>query len=110
MATLATQSFNSSAAGKAVSFASAAGGGDKAAPGDDVFLLVRNGGASSIDVTLDATGSAFNATAVADTVVTVAAGEDRLIPVRREYAAVSDGLAAISYSAVTSVTVAVLAF
>ncbi len=43
MATLATQTFNTAPAGKAITFASAAGGGDKAQPGDRVFLLVRNG-------------------------------------------------------------------
>jgi hypothetical protein len=110
MATLATQTFNTAPAGKAITFASAAGGGDKAQPGDRVFLLVRNGSGSSINVTLDSTGVAFNATAVGDTVVAVADGAEKLIPIRREYASPVDGLAGISYSAVTTVTVAVLAF
>lgn len=110
MATLATQGFNSAAGGKAITLAAAEVGGDKAAPGDDVYLLVHNGDASPIDVTLVTPGLAFNASAVADTVVTVAAAEYRLIPVRREYTDPADGLAAITYSAVTSVSVAVLAF
>lgn len=110
MAVLAAQRFNSAAAGKAITYASAAVGGDRTAPGDRVFLLVRNGSGASIDVTLDSTGVAFNASAVADTVVSVDVGADKLIPIRREYTSASDGLAGISYSATASVTVAVLAF
>jgi hypothetical protein len=110
MAILATQGFNSAPGGAAVTLVAAAGGGDKAAPGDDVYLLVRNADASPINVTLVTVGLAFNGAALADTVVAVAAGATKLIPVRREYIDPADGLAAITYSAVTSVTVAVLSF
>lgn len=107
MATLVAQTVPA-IAGRNMTFAAAAGGGDKTKPGSGVFLFVRNGDASSITVTLVTPGVSFNNTAIADTVVTVPAGATWCIPVPMEYRNPSDGLASITYSAVTSVTVAVL--
>ena len=59
-------------------------------------------------VTLDVPGQAFNATPVADTPIVVAAGAEVIVPLLRAYRSESDGLAGISYSLATSVTVAVV--
>ena len=107
MATLAAQSARV-VGGRVLTLSAAAGGGDRAPVGDGLFVLIRNGSASSMTVTLDAPGLAFNATAVADTAVVVAAGAAVIVPLLRSYRSESDGLAGISYSLATSVTVAVV--
>lgn len=108
MATLALQNARV-ATGKTITYAAASAGGDKVSPASNVYLAVRNASAGAITVTLDATGLVFNGQGVPDTTVSVPASGDVLIPVTPEYSAASDGLAAITYSAVTSVTVAALA-
>lgn len=107
MATLALQP-TTSPTGTTLTFAAAAVGGDKCPVGTNVLLLVRNDSASSVTVTLDATGLVFNGLAVPDTAVVVAAGAEAVVPVSDHYRASADGLAAITYSAVTTVTVAAL--
>lgn len=107
MATLTRQSVGAPA-GTTISFASAAEAGDKVEPGTNVYLLVRNGSGGSITVTLDATGLTFNGGNVPDTAKAVAAGAVAMIPVTPEYRNSSDGLAAITYSGVSSLTVAAL--
>jgi len=107
MATLAAQNART-VGGRTLTLSPAAGGGDRAPVGDGLFLLIRNGSGSSVTVTLDATGTAFNATPVADTAVVVAAGAEAIVPLLRAYRSESDGLAGISYSSATSVTVAVV--
>lgn len=106
MATLVAQDVRG-VSGKAITYAAATVGGDKAPVGDDLFLFVKNASGGSINVTLAATGLAFNGQALPNTVIAVAIG-DRMIPLSRDYRADSDGLAAITYSAVTTVTVAVI--
>lgn len=94
--------------GKAITYVAAtSGAGDKAPVGDDLYLLVKNASASPITVTLASVGTVFNGTDIPDTVITVAVG-DRMIPLSTNYRAESDGLAAITYSAVATVTVAVI--
>lgn len=107
MAALAAQSVGQSLA--AVTFASAAGGGDTAPTGDNVLLVVKNGDASSKTVTLTTTQTVAGL-AVADVAVVVTAGSQAVIPLtpKRLYAD-ANGRVAIAYSAVTSVTVGVLA-
>lgn len=107
MATLASQNANV-VAGRTLTFAAASGGGDRAPVGERLYLLVRNGSGGSVTVTLDATGTAFNATAVADTAVVIAAAGEAIVPLLRAYRSESDGLAGVSYSSPTSVTVAVI--
>lgn len=74
--------------------------------------MVTNGGGSSINVTIDDPGSTSPANATAfnpDVVVAVPNGQTRLIgpfPVNRFNDA--NGLVAVSYSGVTTVTVGVL--
>ncbi|MFR0354168.1 hypothetical protein [Streptomyces sediminimaris] len=93
--------------GAAVAYTAAAGGGDTCQTGAGVLLLVRNDDASSHTVTL-ATPGTVNGLAIADRAVTVAAGAEEAIPVTNDYRDPSTGLAAITYDAVTSVTVAVV--
>ena len=109
MATLTTQPATA-IGGRTITYTAASAGGDKVAPGPNVYLLVKNGSAAAITVTLDTTGTAFNGVAIPDTTVTVAAGTDAIIPITSDYRNTTDGLAAITYSAVTTVTVAALTF
>ena len=108
MATLTTQVIT--ADGLDPTYAAAAGGGDKVRPGPGVFLHVINGDASPITVTIAAPCNFYGSVAKPDLAVTVAASGEKMIPVpATPFADPSDsGLAAIAYSAVTSVTVAAL--
>lgn len=107
MATLTTQSATA-IGGRTITYAAATAGGDKVAPGSNVYLIVKNASAASINVTLDTTGVAFNGVAIPDTVIAVAAGADAIIPITADYRNTTDGLAAIAYSAVATVTVAAI--
>ncbi|MDX3353893.1 hypothetical protein PV703_11345 [Streptomyces sp. ME01-24h] len=93
--------------GAAVTYTSAAGGGDTCQTGAGVLLLVKNGDASSHTVTLVTPGT-INGLAIADRQVTVAAGAEQAIPVSNDYRSPSTGRASITYDGVTSVTVAVI--
>ncbi|MBB4987495.1 hypothetical protein [Streptomyces nymphaeiformis] len=84
----------------------AAGGGDTAPVGDGLFLFVNNAGASPRTVTL-ATPGTVHGHQVADATLTVAAGKRGLIPLTTIFRGAT-GRAAITYDAVTSVTVAVI--
>jgi hypothetical protein len=106
MATLATQVI--AQAGTAITFAAATGGGDACATGSDVKLLVKNGAGSSMTVTLVTPGNVDGDLAIADRAVTVAAGVTTGIPITDRYLDPATGLAAITYSSVTTVTVAVI--
>lgn len=85
----------------------AASGGDDAPTGAGVVLVVKNGDASDHDVTIVTPGT-VNGLAIADRVVTVAAGKTELIPLTADYRDPSTGRASITYAAVTSVTVGVV--
>ncbi|MGA4864102.1 hypothetical protein ACPB9J_15795 [Streptomyces lavendulocolor] len=108
MATLTTQTIT--AAGLDPTYAAASGGGDKVTPGPTTFLHVINGGGSPVTVTLAVPGNFYAAVANPDLEVTVAASGERMIPVpQAPFANAADsGLASVSYSGVTSVTVAAL--
>jgi hypothetical protein len=88
-------------AGQAVA---ATSGGDTALVGPGRFLYVNNGDASSKTVTIS-TPQTVKGLAVADASVAVAAGDHAIIPLNNVYRGTT-GRAAITYSAVTSVTVA----
>jgi hypothetical protein len=95
--------------GVALTYATASGGGDKVKPGDRVFLLVRNGGASSLTVTISGVGQTGYGVDNPDKTFTVAAGADEAFPLLPAYGDPDDGgLAAIAWSATTSVTFAAL--
>lgn len=93
--------------GAAVAYTAAASGGDTCQTGSGVLLLVKNGDASSHTVTL-ATPGTVNGLAIADRAVAVAAGAEVAIPVTNDYRDPATGRAAITYAAVTSMTVAVV--
>ena len=107
MATLATTVATDT--GATLTLVAASGGGDKCAAGAGCFLVVTNGGGSSITVTLVTPQVERGDLALADRAVTVAAGATKVIAVPDFYANPADsGLCSITYSAVTSVTVAAL--
>lgn len=109
MALLATQSITS--AGLTPTTVAATGGGDTIAvtPGDDrTFLYVNNGGGSPINVTVADPGTtpAGNSGSAPAISVTNATAKYIAIPIGAINAAT--GLASVTYSGVTSVTVAAL--
>lgn len=107
MATLTTQNIDTD--GLTPSYVAAAGGGDKMLPGEHDFLHVKNGGGSSVTVTLVTPATVDATLAVGDRAVAVADGAEAMIRVPAElYRDPTDGLASITYSAVTSVTVAAI--
>ncbi|MDQ0829538.1 hypothetical protein QF032_001382 [Streptomyces achromogenes] len=81
----------------------AAAGGDTALVGPNRFLYVNNGSGGSITVTVATPGSA-SGFAIADGAYAVAAGKTAIIPLTNVFRG-STGRAAITYSAVTSLTV-----
>lgn len=87
-------------------FTAAAGGGDTITPGEDLVLVVTNGDASAKTVTLVRPGTEYGQ-ANPDVARSIPAGETWYFKVPREFAD-TDGLIDITYSAVTSVTVALL--
>lgn len=97
-------------AGTDPALAAASAGGDKVPPNDRGALLVRNGSAASINVTVAVPGNTKYGQAQPDVVVAVPAGADRMVgPFPADLADPIDGLVTITYSAVTTVTVAAVA-
>ncbi|MEV0639040.1 hypothetical protein AB0I77_29670 [Streptomyces sp. NPDC050619] len=88
-------------------YANAAGGGDQAPIGEKLVLHVRNGDATAKTVTV-ATPGTVGDLAVADAVQVIPAAGNALIPLKSVFRDPATGRAGITYSAVTSVTVAVL--
>jgi len=107
MATLTTQTITR--AGLGPTYATAAGGGDKCKPGDRVFLHVKNGHSSAQTVTVVTPGT-FDGQAIEDLAVSVPnAGERMIGPITPSlFRNSADGLASITYSGVTSLTIAVI--
>ncbi len=107
MATLATQ--NITRAGVAPTFAAAAGGGDKFTPSKDTWIEAVNGSGGAITVTIITPKTTDYGAAVADIAVSVGAGSTRKIGPfpRQHFADTDDGLADLTYSGVTSLTVGV---
>src|SRR5687767_11742508 len=107
MATLTTQVITR--AGVAPTYAAAAGGGDACETGDDIFLQVKNGSGGAITVTLAIPASASTTPNVAYTNTTVsvpATTGDRMIgPISNIYKDPTTGMATITYSGVTSLTI-----
>ena len=71
------------------------------------LLIVKNGSASSINVTFDTPGTLPTGDAYPDKVYAVPAGQERWIPVLPDYRQAS-GLANVAFSATASVTVAAI--
>lgn len=108
MAVLSLQTIT--AAGLAPTYGSANAGGDKVSLGaSNIFVHVKNGGGSSITVTVTTQANSYKGLTVPDRTVTVAAGGERMIgPIDPALHADTNNQASIGYSAVTSVTVAAL--
>jgi len=107
MATLTKQTITRTGLGP--TYAAAAGGGDKFAPGDDTFLHVKNASGAPITVTVVTPGS-VEGQAIADLTVSVPATTgDRMIgpfPLALFANSADSNLASITYSGVTSLTIA----
>ena len=107
MADLATQDIT--LAGLAPAYVAAAGGGDKiVSPDADTFLHVKNGGGSSITVTVVTPGTTIGGLALADVSVSVPNAGERMIgtfPAEYFGNPADSGKAAVTYSGVTTVTV-----
>lgn len=89
-------------------FNAAAGGGDEFANTGKEFIHLKNGDGSPMTVTI-VTQITVDAQAVGDRAVVVGAGEERIIgPFPSAEYNDSGGLVQLTYSAVTSLTVAVL--
>lgn len=96
--------------GLEATYAAANAGGDTFANNGKTFLHVKNGDGSDKTVTLTSQVSDPPAgTAAANIAVTVTAGEERMIgPISQQGFNNSNGDVAVTYSAVTSVTVAAI--
>jgi hypothetical protein len=111
MATLTTQVVNR--AGLGPTYAAAAGGGDAMACGSGMFLHVKNGGGSPITVTLTVPAARTYEPNVAITspqiTVPATTGERMIGPVdANTFTDPVTGLCTLTYSAVTTVTVAAI--
>lgn len=94
--------------GAALTYSAASGGGDRFMPGDFTVIHVKNGGGSPVTMTLVTPNTDPTGNLIADRVVTVAATSDRIVKVPTSVFASADGLGDITWSGVTSVTLAVV--
>ena len=94
--------------GAAPAFVAAAGGGDKVVTdfSGRTFLVVKNGGGASITVTVVDPRISEAGVALTDPTYSVAAAGERWIPLEGFFNNSSTGQIDITYSGVTSVTVA----
>jgi hypothetical protein len=107
MALLSTQTITRT--GLAPTYSAAAGGGDKVTPGNDTFIHVKNGGGSSITVTVDSVVPSNYGDDVNLVVSVPNAGERMIGPLPAErFASPADGLVNVTYSGVTTVTIAAI--
>jgi hypothetical protein len=92
--------------GAQATYVAAAGGGDAVAADDRTFVNVINGGGAPITVTVVIPGTLYGV-AIADPTVTIANGANKDIgPLIPAMADPTTGLVSLTYSAVTSVTIA----
>lgn len=108
MATLTTQQITRSGVGP--TYAAAAAGGDKFTPTKDTFLHVKNGSGGALTVTIVTPQEAFPGAATADIAVSVPGTSERMVgPFPAQFFRdPADGLASITYSGVTTLTIAAL--
>jgi hypothetical protein len=113
MATLSVQEINIFT-GLAPTFASAAGGGDEYPNDGRTYCHLKNGSGGSITVTVAVQQSTiednqFGAISTANRTFTVAAGAERIIPfLSQGLYNNTNGRVALTYSGVTSLTVAAI--
>lgn len=113
MAALAIQTPSES--GTTVTYASCTGGGDTAANNGKMLLHVKNGSGGALTVTVTKTASAsitdhqYGLLTKADSVVSVGAGAEKFIgPFATGAFNSTSGTIAITYSGVTSLTIAAI--
>lgn len=106
MALLTTQPVT--VAGLTPALVAAAVGGDTAKPGPNTFLVVKNTDATSKTVTLATPGNLATGDAYPEKAYTVVNGTEKWVPLLPLYRDKTDGLAHITYSNITGVTVAVV--
>lgn len=96
--------------GAVVTMAAASVGGDKVHGSDNVAILVTNGDATSTNVTIAVPGNTRAGQAEPDVVVAVAAGATKIIGPLSDFLEdrATDRLVAITYSKVTTLTVAAI--
>jgi len=96
---------------RAPTLVAATSGGDSFSPGDHNVFYVKNGSGASINVTIDVTATVYGL-AAPDITVAIPAGDEAFLGPypAGEVAQGSTGLCDVTYSAVTTVTVAVLTF
>lgn len=108
MATLSTQAVNR--AGVGPTYAACAGGGDRFTPSSNTYLHVKNGSGGALTVTVAATRVPKPNQTISNNVVSVPAAGERMIgpfPWEDYVATDGSGLADITYSGVTSLTIGV---
>jgi hypothetical protein len=105
MAALSVQ--QASILGTTLTLSAASGGGDTVDPtGGDVCLEVRNASGGALTVTVARAGTEYGQ-ANPDVAVSVAAGATKLIgPIPQDFRDTADNLVDITYSGVTSLTIA----
>lgn len=106
---LATQSI--ARAGVVPAYAAAAGGGDTFTPDRFTFVHAKNGSGGSITVTIVTPRTDALGNPIADNAVAIGAGAEKMIgPFPSEfYGDPTTGLASLTYSGVTSLTVGAFA-
>ena len=101
-------------AGGSVTYSAAAGGGDTADNGGSTFLNIKNGGVGEITVTITAQTTSVDSSIYGDltkanaSIAVAASGEAFIGPFKPSAFNNADGEGAITYSGVTSVTIAAL--
>ena len=95
--------------GYAITATAADATGNTAPTGQGVFLYVKNGSGGSINVTVAYPQKYDGDQTVSGRVTAVANGAETLIPLRDVYRDPATGLASITYSSATTVTVCVVA-
>lgn len=96
------------ATGTDATYTAAAAGGDTIAPAAGLVLHVKNGDAAAKTVTLVRPGTQYGQANPDIAVVIAASPGNQFIRVPPEFADPATGLVNVTYSAVTSVTVALL--
>jgi hypothetical protein len=101
-------------AGGSVTYSAAAGGGDTADNGGSTFLHIKNGGGSEITATITAQTTSVESSIYGDltkanaSIAIAGSGEAFIGPFKPSAFNDGDGEIAITYSGVTSVTIAAL--
>ncbi len=105
MARLPTQ--RATPGGLAVAFVAATAAGDEFTPDRNQGLYAKNSSAASVDITVP-TVAQVDGVEIADLVIPVPAGGERLVRLPPTLVRAADGFGDIGYSAAAGVTVAII--